>query len=592
MNFTPEQEAAIESSLVQNTYIPSTAGSGKSTTLARIAKELMAVPNNRVLLITFTNKSAKDIINKAGGQQYNIMGGTFHSIAYKIMRESHGIDDSICDEGKKKLIIRKLFDCKKDKARFTEIYDIISEAKSKYPVVTNETIHKYDSELDKYNMMDFDDIINICIDLLYKKGSKLKTTHILVDELQDTSQSQLELLKAIRNTTNANVVGVGDLDQCIYEFRGARPENVNDFISMFDCKTKPLGLNFRSKTNIVDNARKLIEHNIYRLKIDIRAFDSSYGIVHCFQGKSPEDEIEYTISLCKQKRHQDITILYRSRTYKMQLEFMLRKNRLNYTVNDSTEIVDRSAFKVTFCMMKIASGKYDIYDMEEAAKGMKSLGQSTIDKIKELETTRKIGKPGDQLDLFSSARNINNFNDLVHDIRDNDKKVHRSTTTLAKTQKLYEDLNEEGATLSKLVEGLQDHMINSFDMPKEIYDFVVDICSEYECTNRDIYELCNEFGLDNKKEVQDEDARIELSTIHGYKGGEADVVIMPFCDWKMREDDRIKDVVESERRLFYVAVTRAKQELYLTYSNEVMPRFLQEMGLGKIKKEYTGIYRP
>ena len=67
---------------------------------------------------------------------------------------------------------------------------------------------------------------------------------------------------------------------------------------------------------------------------------------------------------------------------------------------------------------------------------------------------------------------------------------------------------------------------------------------------------------------------------------------MPFCDWKMREDDRIKDVVESERRLFYVAVTRAKQELYLTYSNEVMPRFLQEMGLGKIKKEYTGIYRP
>ena len=80
MNFTPEQEAAIESSLVQNTYIPSTAGSGKSTTLARIAKELMAVPNNRVLLITFTNKSAKDIINKAGGQQYNIMGGTFNSI--------------------------------------------------------------------------------------------------------------------------------------------------------------------------------------------------------------------------------------------------------------------------------------------------------------------------------------------------------------------------------------------------------------------------------------------------------------------------------------------------------------------------------
>lgn len=584
MKFTDEQQAAIDSAMKQNTYIVAGAGSGKSTTLAEIARlTLEEDPNNRVLLITFTNKSARDIIDKVGGKTDRIDGGTFHSVAYRMMRKN-GYDFNICDTSKQNMIIKRIFDVRKDKEEFERIKNEISITKCDYPQRSCEYTVKYNTELQKYNMYDFDDIIFNGIEFIKEVQPEFAYTHVLVDELQDTAKSQLEFLKQIHEKYDCRMIGVGDISQSIYEWRGARPENVNDFIKTFDCQEQALALNFRSKNNIVECSRKLIENNSTHKKIDLRSFDRKNGIVQVCKEQHPMAEIDTVVTLCKMNRRRNVTILYRDRLNKMKLEFELRRSRLNYKVNDSTEIVDRSAFRVYIAMMKIASRDYDIYDMEIVAKGLKALGTTTVESIKKtLECNKPKHDKKGQYDLFTSGtvdETDVSFHTKVSRLADGDKKIKRGCIQMFKLQSEFKKIQDEKLPLSTLVKIFPDYMIKSFEVPKEISDFLEDIAGDYDTSSTAIKELCNNFGLDgNTDEVYDEDAKIQLSTIHGFKGGEDDVVILPFCDWKFREDDRVKDIVESERRLFYVAVTRPKNDLYLTYSGFNKPRFITEMGL-------------
>ena len=579
MDFTIEQKAAITTALKQNTFINATAGAGKSTTLAEIAKRILAAdPNNRVLLVTFTNKSAKDIISKVG-ESDKISGGTFHSIAYRMMR-NNDVNFNICDTSKSNMIIKKLFDCKKDKKEFENIKSQISITKSDYPQRQCDYTDQYNAELAKYDMYDFDDIIFNGIEFIKDVEPIFSYTHVLVDELQDTSKAQLQLLIEMHKAYKVHMIGVGDLDQSIYEWRGARPENVNDFIKKFKCKEKPLGLNFRSKNNIVSKARHLIEHNISHKEMDIRSHDRNNGIVHSYRTGHPLSEIDYIVSLCRTNKRKNILILYRDRSNKMQLEYQLKKARLNYTVNDSTDIVDRSAFRVYIAMMKIAAKSYDIYDMEIVAKGIKALGTTSVALIKGLIDTNTT--PTDdkgQTDLFTAASDDDTFHQKLSKLADANKKVKRGCIEMFKLQSEFAKMQKAEMKLDNIVTLFPDFMIKSYDVPAAIAEFLEDVTSDYDCDMNSIVELCNNFGLDGKEEVSNEDATITLSTIHGAKGGEEQMVIIPFCNWKFREDERVKDVEESERRLFYVAVTRAKEFLYLTYSGLLKPKFIKEMGL-------------
>lgn len=833
MILSKEQQDAINTALIKNTYIASGPGSGKSTVLSIIAKKLLH-EDNKVMLITFTNKSAKDIIGKVGTEyKTSVMGGTFHAIAYKLMKLG-GLQFTICDENKKRLIIKKLFNCRKDKDKYEKIYKTISRSKSVYPKLPNECTSLYDAELAKYNMLDFDDIIICGIDHIKANIRTLDFNYILIDELQDTSQSQLVLLKELYKKGNIKVVGVGDQDQCqpagnrilttdgyinienldpnkhklssynnhgkmygllkpngykfdislrkfsgylytfnvenniitctynhkvyvkwntdkdmycvylmrkgdrfrigqcrlfdkngyfhlgirsriekadstwilkvcntrtesltletyysttyriptitfketygtinfpqkvidnifsmlntqamlrdaitllmmcnksikypfwiasnyekqtpltfmkvtacnvfhevmsmgvhesktdrtlnitpitsltrkytknitvyslnvhkfhnyicskllisnsIYEWRGARPENVKEFINHFKCEVKTLGLNFRSKKNIVTHSRTLIEHNKNRIDKNLRANASVSGIVSTFRGKDLFKEIDYVVNKCRQLKAYNITILYRNRMNKMRLEYELRKNNLPYRVNDSTEITDRSAFRVILSILKISACIYDVYDLEEAVKGMMAIGTVTINRIKELKK--------ENLTLDETIKNTS------------DKKIKRGIKNIFKIQSEFKKLR--GETLDKLVEKIKEYIINSFNIPTDINKFLLDVTKEYHVTVNDVRDICNDFGLDNKEENNDEAARLELSTVHGFKGGQNDIIIIPFCDWDIRPDENTKNALEAERRLFYVAITRAKSELYLTYSGLTKPRFVREM---------------
>ena len=810
-----------------------------STTLAEIARNLY-LPDSKIVLITFTNKSAKDIIKKANIG--NITGGTFHSIAYKILKAVNP-EFSICDENKKRVIIKKIFDCKKDKELFEEIYDTISKVKSRYPIENCEYTYKYNEELNKYNMLDFDDIINHCVEYLLKNKPDLNITDILVDELQDTSQNQLELLKAMYVTDNKiHMVGVADLDQChpagnkilttdglinieqldeqkhklpaydghgkvyginkpygysfqksvrkysgriieftvnnnkfqvtpnhkmyvkwnknkvknkhclyimrkgnyyrlgqcrlindngyfqlgirarieeaddawileiydnkqealyweqyysilykiptltfkevpgskhfkqefinnvydniseniikqdveklldiykknilypfwsknnkyqkqtcltfiiteacnifndymimaelnnskltyhdiistdklvnnidvyslnvekfhnyfcenilvsncIYQWRGAEPKNVFDFIELFKCETCKLATNYRSVTNIVEHSRKLIEHNKMRIQNELTAYNKDKGIVHVYRAKDTYSEIDYTVSICKRNKNKEIVILYRNRLNKTKLEYELRKNKIEYKVNDSSEIIDRSAFRVMLSILKIASSKYDIYDLQEAAKGLKALGPSTINKIKALidnNTEKKL------------------ISELIKEEADNNKRFATSVSNILLLQETFTLF--KNAKLSILIKEILEYINNSFEIPKDILEFIIDMTESYKVCAQDIIDLCNDFGLDNNPEEEmNDNAKITLSTIHGYKGGEGEMCILPFCDWNFKPDNNtMEETMEAERRLFYVAMTRAKEHLYMTYSGMIKPIFIKQAGL-------------
>lgn len=553
MNLTDEQKIILDS-CNKNIYISAAPGSGKSTMLSHIASKLLENPQNSVLLVTFTNKAARSIISKCEKvDQKRILGGTFHGLA-NLFSKKNGIFWNICDEGKKRLIIRKLFNCKKDKSKLNDLVEEISLAKSEWPLRLTDHIKKYDTELARYNLLDFDDMIYRIISLL--PTLKLPAiTHVLVDELQDTSGPQLEMLKALQSNLKCNMIGVSDDDQTIYQWRGARPENVRDFISIFGCTILNMGYNFRSCRAIVQCSRRLIEKNKIRIKKEIKEFKTDTGVVSAYESANPLDEIKYIVSKCKQNRNEEIAILYRNRLYKNHLEFDLKKANLKYCVNDSLEISDRSAIKVMISCMKLAGSIGDIYDLEIASKGLMGIGKTTVEALKKEIGDRRLS---DLLrDKFFDPKNHKKYNSLI------------SITSYFNNHK---DNNLE--TLALFIE---KYFIKSFDYQEDMKNFIHDITKDYKISTTDIRDISNDLGLDGKEENQDNGAKIELSTVHGYKGAERTIILLPWCNQFEPQNGKEYDI-EDERRLFYVAITRAKSKLYMSYSGE-QPKFIKEMNI-------------
>lgn len=555
MKLTDEQQKILDNS-DNNLYISAAPGSGKSTMLSHITSRLLEQENNHVMLVTFTNKAAKSIIEKcATADQDRILGGTFHSLAHKLMKHN-SIHWNICDEGKKRLVIKKLFNCKKDKERFTAIYEEICKAKAKWPMETSERVNLFNSELEKYGLVDFDDMIHKFIEICPRENFGIPPiTYILVDELQDTSGPQLEMLKVLQTKLNCKMIGVADDDQAIYNWRGARPENVQDFISHFNCPIYNMGFNFRSCTNIVEASKKLIENNVNRIPKTIRPFKSSTGSIlerHCLHTFK---EIDYVISKCRQFYGSEITILYRNRTYKHHLEFELRKAGLKYCVNDALDIVDRSAIKVMFSTMKLAAKMGDAYDLQIASKAIKGLGAKTVEAM-----VKKVTKE--------------NTMSMVIEDKFMDPKGAKRLSSLLDLCNFYS--NEKGGPLDKFAREIEKHFIKSFDYQDDMKQFIIDITQEYKINGEAIIDLCNDLGLDGKEEHNEDGAKIELSTVHGYKGLERDIVIMPWCDSYLEQKPGKVINEEDERRLFYVGTTRAENKLILTYSGK-KPKFIEEM---------------
>lgn len=560
MNLTEEQKKILKA-CGKNIYVSAAPGSGKSTMLGHICDKILRdSESHKVMLVTFTNKAAASIIEKCSRSDISrIIGGTFHSIAYREAKRN-GAEWNICDEGKKRLLIKKIFDCRKDKKKFERIYECINKLKSEWPWPEDNTLlNRYNAELARFNLLDFDDIIaNYIINL---KNSSIKAppiTHILVDELQDTSKPQLVMLQLLQEKTNCNMIGCSDDDQSIYSFRGARPKNVQDFIKYFSCSILNMGTNFRSATSIVEASKNLITNNTERIPKEIRPRPKApRGTVNAYKCENHLDEIDYIIRRIRQNPTSEIAILYRNRTYKNYLEYQLRKNNINYCVNDILDITDRSAIKVMLCCAKLAVGIGDVYDLELASKGLKGIGATTVHNIAKVIAGSKETTLGE----------------LIEKAKTEDRPV-KYWSSVIKLKEYFEE--HEGDSLDTFIHWAESLFIPSYDYQDDMRDFLVDIGKEYSLTVSDVRSICNELGLDGKEEEQDEDAKVQLSTVHGYKGLERDIVITPWAQMYLEEKPNRSIDIEDERRLFYVAVTRAMNKLFISYSGQ-KPRFVKEM---------------
>lgn len=842
MKLTEEQENILKE-CTSNIYVSAAPGSGKSTVLGLVADKILdSNPNNIVLLVTFTNKAAKSIVGKCSSSNApRIIGGTFHSIAYRQAKEA-GLNWNICDESKKRILIKKVFNCRKNKKEFDRIYESISLMKSEWPWPTdNSLLNRYNAELERFNLCDFDDIIKKYIDAIQSESIRVpKITHILVDELQDTSMPQLVMLRSLHEKTSCNMIGVSDDDQCqpgstrvlttkgykkikdldpkndrlvsfvshgsyisglkdgysfeiasrkytgklfelrcdnkmsfstqnhkwlvrwsneakdkninvvylmrqanrfrigwcqlfnsektfhlgtrarlekadatwilrvckskkeasiyesvlssrygiptvtfepinnsnyydkeaidtifneldcilfrntnklledfnldinfpiwskdiayqkrggsqkfiiqscnllenlmeipvhkdgksfdwkkldtitkrdcsnidmyslkvkphetyicsnglithnsIYSWRGARPENIRDFVDIFSCNILNMGTNFRSAFSIVESSKKLIVQNKQRIEKTIRPHTGALrGSVIKTQCENHFDEIDNIVRRILQNPGREIAILYRNRTYKNYLEFKLRQFNISYCINDMLDITDRSAIKVVLACSKLACKLGDIYDLEIAAKALKGIGTTSV---KNLE--KKIREDN------------KSFQDIVEEAKSKTK-VPKYLQSIIQLQDYFGE--QEGCSFDIFVHWVEEVFIDSFEFQEDIKSFLIDIGKCYKFKENQIRELCNELGLDGKeKDDGDEDAQVQLSTVHGYKGLERDIVIVPWTQQYLEIKPNKEIDLEAERRLFYVAVTRAKEKLYLTYSGKT-PLFIQEMKL-------------
>lgn len=538
----------------QNIYISAAPGSGKSTMLSYICDKLLQNINNNVMLITFTNKAAKNILGKCNNlDKTRIIGGTFHSIGYKLFKENN-INKTICDENKKRLIVKNIFNIK-DKEELDEKLKHIDKTKSTFPLISDDTVILYNNELQKYNLIDFDDIIINTTSLLSDLNFNIKNiTHILVDELQDTSGQQLEMIKALQTRLKCKVIGVADDDQNIYSWRGSRQENVEDFIKIFNCKILNMGFNFRSATSIVECSKKLIIKNKKRLPKIIQAARTDIGTVRKYGCQHHLAEIDYVIGKCRQFSNDKITILYRNRMFKNHLEFELKRNRIDYQVNDMLDITDRTPIRVMMSCLRIASCVYDLYDLDQATKGLKGLGKTTVELIK------------------TNSQNTTVILSIL-----NLFKIKKMTNRLKSIKEIQDYFNTHlNSSLDMLVRFIERQFNPSFNFQPDMKSFLIDITSNYKISGEHIREIYNDLGLNAREEEKNENAKIELSTVHGYKGNEQEIVIVPWCQQFTTPKNGEIFNVEDERRLFYVAVTRARDKLFLTYSG-IEPIFVKEL---------------
>jgi DNA helicase-2/ATP-dependent DNA helicase PcrA len=624
------------------------AGSGKTRVLTY---KIVHLVNNdvdpfEILALTFTNKAAREMklrISSMIGESEskNIWMGTFHSVFAKILRfEAHKIgftsDFTIYDVQDSERLISSIIKEKnldKDIYRTKSIRNRISSLKNNFITVTGyfsntelvesdklsrkpETgnIYKeYNERLVKSNSMDFDDLLMKTNELLNNHPEVLakyqeKFKYILVDEYQDTNNSQYLIVKSLSDKYQ-NICVVGDDAQSIYSFRGANINNIINFRNDYDdVEIFRLEQNYRSTKNIVNAANSVIDHN--KNKIDKEVWtDNDFG--DRIEISSNQSDIGEARGLCQKitslnnTSFSDIAILYRTNAQSRPIEDSLRLNKIPYQIFGGVSFYNRKEIKDVLAYLRVIINSSD----EESLKRVinypaRGIGQVTINKIiiaaqKHNLTLYDTIKNHKELSIdFSGSVSIKlqNFIELIDVLKIENQKLNAFDLTKEVIDKvriideLKKDESPEGISRIENVQELLNGIRDFIEDQKEIVDSN-DNLSEFLST----VSLSTDFDLNNP----DED-KVSLMTLHLSKGLEFRHVFIVGLEEDLFPSAlsyNTRSELEEERRLFYVGITRAKDNLYLSYANSRYrwgkliyceeSRFLNE-----IDKEFVNVIKP
>ncbi|HON52042.1 MAG TPA: UvrD-helicase domain-containing protein [Bacteroidales bacterium] len=599
------------------TLVIAGAGSGKTRVLTyRIAYLLsQGIPSYKILALTFTNKAAKEMKERitalVGAQKaYDLWMGTFHSIFSKILRfESQTIgfnsNFTIYDtQDSKNLITKIIHDLNLDKEHYKPgvIHAIISKAKNDMispeeycndKGIQTQDFHKkiphvgtiyetYVKRCKLANAMDFDDLLlqtnylfHLHPEILQKYQNRFE--YILVDEFQDTNKSQHTIVKKL-GFPQYNICVVGDDAQSIYSFRGAKIENILNFSKEFpNCNIFKLEQNYRSTQTIVNAANSVIQKNKYQIpKKTFSELDSGKPIsVVCSQ-----TDIEEGVTICKKiqeltlhsNSYNDIAILYRTNAQSRIFEEVLRKFNLPYKIYGGVSFFQRKEIKDVLAYYRVVINPRD----EEAISRIinypaRGIGQTTIEKISVLahrnslslwDIISKIELATDILNKATISKIIS-FRTLIQNfIQD---------LQIADAYSLGSRIIEQSGIFAELKADTSIEGKSRFDNIQELLNGIKEIV-EQETEEIYLHNYIERIALltDIDSDETEKLNKITLMTVHSAKGLEFEHCFIVGLEDGLFPSTMNKNnphEIEEERRLFYVALTRAKQTATLSYAS-------------------------
>lgn len=600
------------------------AGSGKTRVLTyRIAHLInKGVDPFNILALTFTNKAAQEMKERIGkivgfSEARNLWMGTFHSVFAKILRaEAEKIgyprNFTIYDtQDSKNLIKTILKELQLDEKIYKPnlVYNRISSAKnnlvtaSKYCSDTTiqsedrqsakpkigEVYTIYESRCFKSSAMDFDDLLfktNVLfrdhLDVLHKYQHRFK--YILVDEYQDTNFSQYIIVKKLAAVFQ-NICVVGDDAQSIYAFRGANIQNILNFKTDYpDLKTFKLEENYRSTKNIVQAANCIIKNNKDQLEKNVFTSNSVGNKIEVHRAATDNEEGKIIANLiydAQQKDHakpKDFAILYRTNAQSRSMEESLRRKNIPYKIHGGLSFYQRKEIKDVIAYFRLTINPND----EEAIKRVinypaRGIGGTSLDKI-------SIAAVNHQKSIWEVILNLNQFNvDLNNGIRTkigNFVAMIQSFSTQLQLKNAFDLGNEIAATSGILKELFTDRTpegISRYENIQELLNGLKEFTEtqnelEEDVTPRGLPEFLQDVALltnaDNEKD--EEKDKVTLMTIHSAKGLEFPYVYVVGLEENLFPSQMAltsRADLEEERRLFYVAVTRAEKNLILSFAS-------------------------
>ena len=656
----PAQREAVEKT-EGPVLILAGAGSGKTKVLTtRIAYliEDKGVQAPNILAITFTNKAANEMRERVeqniGPETKDMWISTFHSCCVRILREdinkigynrSFVIYDSadqvtlVKDCLKELNLSDKVFEPKavisaisgaKDKLYTPKQFKDINMADNRMVKIA-DIYALYQDRLKRNSALDFDDLILKTVELFKANEEVLayyrsRFRYIMVDEYQDTSKAQYELIKLLARE-HQNICVVGDDDQSIYGWRGADIRNILEFEKDYDnVHVVKLEQNYRSTQVILDAANKVISNNIERKRKKLWSEKKAGELIKIQLTGSEIEEADFIadsiaqIARKENRPYKDFAVLYRANAQARPVEDALNRSQIPYNIYGGTKFYERKEIKDLLAYLRVIQNPQDDISIKRIINvPRRGIGLRTIEKIEDRANLKQESIYSVLIDIETNSdistkarASISGFVDIIGTLRTIkevypvSKLIEKVLDTTGYMDELVEIRNKNEKDLTGKGEEAQDRIDN-------LREFI-SIALEFESSNDDTYEnkdletFLTSIALTSESNDEEDNDRVSLMTIHTSKGLEFPVVFLTGMEEGLFPISRaIKSMsdsqIEEERRLCYVGITRAKEELYMSLTEKrtlygktnvaIASRFMEELPeecierLYKVKKELS-----
>ena len=604
------------------------AGSGKTKVLTHKVAYLIEEKNVKpweILAITFTNKAANEMKERVeklvSNAALDIWMGTFHSICVRILRKQIdrlGFDTSfiIFDTSDQKTLVKKIIKEKNlddklysDKSVLYEISNAKNEMlePDKYTAKVRGDFRKekiaeiyeiYQKRLKENNAIDFDDIINFTIKILLDNPDLLdyysgKFKYVLVDEYQDTNKAQFTLVSLLASKYG-NITVVGDNDQGIYSFRGADITNILNFEKDFPgTRIIKLEQNYRCTQNILNAANEVIKNNETKYEKKLWTKNEEGNLPKVYRADTAYDEANYivrqinTLKMEENYKYSDFAVLYRMNTQSRVIEDALMREDIPYKIVGGLRFHERKEIKDIIAYLRLIQNFSDNLSLTRIINEPKrGVGRTSLDNIENLAVSNETSMYEiiKNADKYGLSRVFSNTREFINTIEE----LHQKIDSLKVSDLIKEVINKTGYLKNLELE----NTVEAETRIQNIDEFITEAVEfENEAAEPSLREFLEGITLSaDIDNVEDSEESVTLMTLHSAKGLEFPVVFLVgmeegvFPGYKSIGEPK---ELEEERRLCYVGITRAKENLFLTCSRQrtifnstsynAVSRFLKEI---------------